>query len=281
MVEISATHFNQQLAILKSVVREAGKLADSAKVVQRTKAQKRLGLTVFCNLIAKADSIHTLAEAGKYAGLEIVARSLYENYADLVNIYRYPHNYVDYMFYLSAEQQRSTLQAILNFPESQYSQTILKSAPSRVGLTVEQMLAASKAEKQEHAKSLTAQYRIPNKNRKPKERSVDTRVSRRFELAGLNDEYQAIYKMFSKSIHSDIGSMLSAVVQGDDFIWPPAKVRPSSLVIGLVTKIVIDMSLSMSTKLKKPKRPFTELAKRFEKWEERASRAQFFQRERL
>lgn len=273
MVGISATLFNQQLAILNTAVREAGKLADSAKVVQRTKAQKRLGLTVYCNLTAKAESIHTLAQSGKYAGMEIIARSLYENYADLVNIYRYPQNYVDYMFYLSAEQQRSALQAILNFPDSQYSQTILKNAPSQVGLTVEQMLTASKAELQEHARKLTAQYRVPNKNRKPKDRRVDTRVSRRFELAGLNDEYQAIYKMFSKSIHSDIGSMLSAVIQGDDFIWPPAKVRPSSLVVGLVTKIVIDASLTMSSKLKKPKKPFTELANRLDRWEERASRA--------
>ncbi len=267
--QISATQLKSEISILRSTIVAARQLEKSTKIAARTKPQKRLALMIFHDLTNKVDSIHTLAAAGNATGPEIIARSAFENFVDLLNLYRHPHHYASYLFYLSAEHQRQGLQSILNTPDSPYSQSILKNAPIQLGLTVQQMLDMVKQEMDQYAATLTAQFRRPNKKKAVADRDIDKTTKHRANLAGESNEYEAMYRLYSRPAHGEIGSMLSSFVEGDNFVWPPLERAPSSLAVDLAIRMLMDSGRMLSKKLKRPVTAFKKIEERRDAWAKR------------
>jgi len=265
-IDLNAAQLKSEIAILRDTIGAAQHLLQSTNIVVRTTPQKRLALLVFHDLTKKADAVHELAAAGKSAGLEIIARSAFENFVDLLNLYRHPDHYPGYLLYLLAEGQRKGLQALVNNPDSPYSRSIRDQAPKTLGLTIEQMLEDVKLEKKQYERKLTAQFRVSNKKKKVTQRNVDTTVKLRAKLAGKSHEYESMYRMYSRPAHADIGSMLSSVIRGDEFVWPPIDTPPSSMAIDLATRMLIEGSILIAKKMTRPKTPFLMLEERYERW---------------
>lgn len=272
--QISATQLTSEISILRGTIVAARQLEKSTKVAARTKPQKRLALMIFHDLTNKVESIYTLAAAGNATGPEIIARSAFENFVDLLNLYRHPHHYASYLFYLSAEHQRQGLQSILNTPDSPYSQSILKNAPIRLGLTVQQMLDIVKQEMDQYAATLTAQFRRPNKKKAVADRDIDKTTKHRAKLAGESYEYEAMYRLYSRPAHGEIGSMLSSFIEGENFVWPPIKRAPSSLAVDLAIRMLMDSGRLLSRKLKRPVTAFKRIEERRNSWAKRVYSSQ-------
>ncbi|MCH9003843.1 MAG: hypothetical protein IH838_01005 [Proteobacteria bacterium] len=157
----------------------------------------------------------------------------------------------------------------MNTPDSSYSQSILKNAPIRLGQTVQQMLDATKHEMSQYKATLTAQYRRPNRNNAVAERDIDKTTKHRAKLAGKSDDYEAMYRLFSRPAHGEIGSMLSSFIVGNDFVWPPVNRPPSSLAVGLAIIMLRDSGKMLSKKLKRPVAAFKMIEQRWEAWEKK------------
>ena len=265
-ISVTATQRSKYLAILRQAINASRNLINSVNVVPGTSRQKRLALLVFHDLAQKCDAIHTLCANGNAVGPEIIGRSAFENFVDLTNIYRHPDLYVDYLLYVSADQQRRALQAILNTPESPYSRSIIDAAPTELGLTVQQMLDATKSELQDHKALLTTQYRRPNKKIPVKQRNVETSTRHRSRMAGMLHEYDSLYRLYSRPAHGDIGSMLGSFISGNNFVWPPLDVPPSTLPVDLALRMLIDSGKLLARKLRRPNVRFRDVEKKRNDW---------------
>jgi len=87
--------------ILSQAVDAVKDFVNGISIRPGTSERKRLALLVLNNMVGKSDSVLTLAEAGKGAGIDVIVRSAFENQFDLINLFKYPKEYPAYMFYPS------------------------------------------------------------------------------------------------------------------------------------------------------------------------------------
>lgn len=244
----STAEFDELAALIPKAVAASKKLLNDFTVAPTTTNEKLFALIVLCELVRKAESVSAMATARAYSGINIVLRAAIENYVDLVNLIAYPQHYPDYMVYLSLNQQRSSLQAMLDNPSSPFAQSIATQSTAMYGHSVEQALAMIKTQLEAGGKNLPRQFR----ERGDKTRKVDTREKLRFDLAGKNNEYDAVYRLLSNHVHGRLAVMLDGIRHEDTVRWPPREPDASPVGVDSMCAVLLESSLRIARKYQKP-----------------------------
>lgn len=221
-------------------------------ITPRSKDQKRMSMLIYNNLVQKGDSILALVDAEKVVGMEMIARSAFENYIDLINLFKHRPEYLQYVKYMSSAQQVRSIEHLIKNRQSPYSVPIIRSMPERLGITIEQSLELTKEEKMDFRSRLSRVYTDGNKLISDPRSRINTSVRLRSELAGQQDKYESLYRSLSRSTHSDFMSMLKGVFKDGGYVWPPDPPQPSILVIDAVTMMLHETTEMLVKKLRKP-----------------------------
>lgn len=248
-----------QVRILKQSIKAARNLIDSLTVVQRTQPHKRFVLIILHDLVKKAEAVQILAEANHCQGMELIVRTAFENTLDIINVYQYPNEYPSYLLYNSILQQRKGLQAALDYPDSPFSKTLIDGAPKKLGMTVEEMKAQINSDLDEMRGSLNRRFMKGQREPSAPRAQVATRTEDKANWAGKSDQYNSIYRLYSRSAHSDIGPMFNAVFKGKELTWPPRDLPPSAMAIDLMTMFVLDSAKKVAKKQKRPVSRFNQI----------------------
>ena len=243
---------NALTELLRASVKIGYRFVKHVKITPRTKSQKRMSMMIYNNLVQKGDSVLALVDAEKAVGMEVIARSAFENYIDLVNLFKHRPQYLQYVLYMSSVQQVRGIESLLDNRQSPLSVSIVNSMPKQLGITIEQALEMTKEEKIHYRSRLSRVYTDGNKPISEPRSRVNTSVRLRSELAGQLDQYESMYRMLSRSTHSDVMGMLKGVVKDWKFVWPPEPPQPSLLVIDAVTMMIHETSEILVNKLRKP-----------------------------
>ncbi len=243
---------NTLTELLRASVKVGHRFVKHVKITPRSKDQKRMSMLIYNNLVQKGDSILTLVDAEKAVGMEVIARSAFENYIDLINLFKHRPEYLQYVKYMSSAQQVRSIENLIKNRQSPFSVPIIRSMPGRLGITIEQALEMTKEEKIQFRSGLSRVYTDGNKPISEPRSRINTSVRLRSELAGQLDKYESIYRILSRSTHSDFMSMLKGVFTDWGYVWPPEPPQPSLLVIDAVTMMIHETSEILAKKLRKP-----------------------------
>lgn len=238
--------------LLRSSVKVGHRFVKHVNITPRTKPQKRMSMMIYHNLVQKGDSVLELVDSEKVVGMEVIARSAFENYIDLINLFKHRPQYLQYVLYMSSVQQVRWIEGLLKNRQSPFSVSTINSMPERLGITIEQSLEMNREDQMQYRSRLSRVYTDGNKPISEPRSRVNTSVKLRSELAGQLDQYESMYRMLSRSTHSDFMGMLNGVVKGWEFVWPPEPPRPSLLVIDTVTMMIHETSEILVKKLRKP-----------------------------
>ena len=238
--------------LLRASVNLGHRFVKHVNVTPRTKRQKRMSMLMYNNLVQKGDSVLTLVDAEKAVGMEVITRSAFENYIDIINLFQHRPQYLQYVFYMSSTQQVRGIESLLENRQSPFSVSIINNMPDKLGITIEQALEMTREEKQLYKSQLSKVYTDGNRPISQPRSRVNTSVRLRSELAGKLDLYESMYRMFSRSTHSDVMGMLNGVVKDLEFVWPPEPPRPSLLVVDTMTMMILETSEILVKKLRKP-----------------------------
>ncbi|HNP36036.1 MAG TPA: DUF5677 domain-containing protein [Woeseiaceae bacterium] len=240
------------IELLRASVKVGHRFIQHVKVTPRTKTQKRMSMTMYNNLVQKGDSLLALVDAEKAVGMELIARSAFENYIDLINLFRHRPQYLQYVLYMSSVQQVRGIERMLENRESPFSTSIISKMPGELGITIEQALEMTKEERAQYRSKLSRVYTDGNKPISEPRSRVNTSVWFRSELAGRLDLYESMFRLFSRSTHSDVMAMLKGVVKEWEFVWPPEQPEPSTLAVDALTMMIHETSEILVRKLRKP-----------------------------
>ncbi len=240
------------LKISDGTIVEARKLVQGVKVTRQTSPQKQLSMLTLNSLLERADSTSALAHAGEPAGIEDVARGAFENYIDLKNLHRYPKEYPKYMMYLSEKQTLSGLRAIRTNPDKAYAKKIIEGLPVHIDMTVDQAYELSHSDVAMFRSQLTRNYFRKGRHHSDPNAAVIESVYFRAKLADEIDIYRSAYKILSSHSHGNVSSMLGSVVRDMKIGWPPEKRMVSIMSVSLVTGTLLEGSLLVAKKLRKP-----------------------------
>jgi hypothetical protein len=203
------------ILLADSIAATRGLLYGKFKIAPRTKRAKLFALLALNHLMQKCESIAAMARAEAYAGINVTARSAFETYADVLNLFKHPDTYPDYMTWVSFKQQDSLFR--LGFSgETPHAETLDKMARSESGKSVKDMIAEMTLNLGEIEARLPTLYRNTKGN-------VQDRDMLKFELAGRVNEYNALFRHLSGSTHGRISAMGDGIFDTDDITWPPAK----------------------------------------------------------
>jgi hypothetical protein len=222
------------------------------KITPRSKDQKRMSMLIYNNLVQKGDSVLALVDTQKAVGMEMIARSAFENYIDLINLFKHRPEYLQYVKYMSSLQQVRSIDSLIKNGQSPFSVPIIRSMPEQLGITIEQSLEVAKEEKMQFRLRLSRVYTDGNKPISEPRSRINTSVRLRSELAGQKDKYESLYRILSRSTHSDFMSMLKGVFKDGGYVWPPDPPQPSLLVIDAVTMMLHETTEMLAKKLRKP-----------------------------
>ena len=238
--------------LLRTSVKVGYRFVKHIKITPGSNDQKRMSMLIYNNLIQKGDSVLTLVDAKKAVGMEVIARSAFENYIDLINLFKHRPDYLRYVRYMSSDQQERSIQNLIKNRQSPFSTSIIRSMPERIGITIEQSLEMVREEKAEFRSGLSRVYTDGNKPISEPRARVNTSVRLRSELAEKLDEYESLYRVLSRSTHSDFVSMLKGVFKGGGYVWPPEAPQPSLFVIDSVTMMIHETTEILAKKMRKP-----------------------------
>lgn len=238
--------------LLRSSINISNRFINHIDVTPRTKPQKRMSMLMYNNLVQKGESILTLVDGEKAVGIEVIVRSAFENYIDIINLFRHRPQYLQYVFYMSSTQQVRGIESMIENRQSPFSRSVIDNMPRELGITIEQALEMAKEEKQLHKTQLSKLYTDGNKPVSAPRSRVNTSMKLRSELAGKLDLYESMYRVFSRSTHADVMGMLKGVVNEQGFVWPPEPPRPSVLVVNMMTKMLLETTEVLAEKLRKP-----------------------------
>jgi len=242
------SEFYKILSVLKGAIREAKRLQRHFKVAQQTKRQKLFALMVLNELVRKCESIVAMAESEKDAGIDTVTRAAFENYADFKNLFLHGDDYCEYMIWAASNQQRSFLQPMFE-EESVFSISFEKSARKARGMSAEQLMDDTKKIMQKTERDLPAKF-------KTKKGKVQRRDMLKFELAGLEGEYNILYRHLSASSHGRIFGMVDGIFDGEEVKWPPSKPKLRPLVaLDSACAMLLENSAFLARKYRKPLPP--------------------------
>jgi hypothetical protein len=246
--------FNAFADILDEAIEAAHRLLKHFKVAPRTKPQKLYLMIVLNEIARKSGSVLAMARADANAGINVVTRSAFESYADLLNLLRYKRDYVTYMSWASLNQQRTVLAPLASGSKEIYES--FKKEAQRLGLTPEQMAAETQNLLDEYESNLPALF----KNRQGR---VNPRDKLRFELAGLEKQYDSLYRQLSGGAHGRISAMIDGIAKVGHVQWPPTEpeYRPS-LAIQALCSILLESARRVAIAYKKPVEPFRHIARK-------------------
>lgn len=238
--------------LLRASVKVGHCFVKHVKITPRSQDQKRMSMLIYNNLVQKGDSILALVDAEKAVGMEVIARSAFENYIDLINLFRHRPEYLDYVKYMSSARQERGIENLIKNRQSPLAASTISGLSEQFGITIEQSLEMVKEEKLEFKSGLSKVYTDGNKPISEPRSRVNTTVKRRSELAGQLENYESLYGILSRSTHSDFLSMLKGVFKGGGYVWPPESPEPSLLVIDFVTMMILESTELLAKKLRKP-----------------------------
>ncbi len=237
--------------LLRASVKVGYRFVEHIKIMPRSKDQKRMSMLIYNNLVQKADSIRTLVDAEKAVGMEVIARSAFENYIDLINLFKHRPDYLQYVKYVSSDQQERGIKNLIKNRESPFSRSVVGGLPGQFGITIEESMEMVTGEKLDFRSRLSKVYTDGNKSIFEPRARVNTSVRFRSELAGKLDEYESLYRILSRSTHSDFVGMLRGVFKGDGYVWPPEAPQPSLFVIDSVTMMIHETTETLARKMRK------------------------------
>ncbi len=237
---------------LRASVKVGYRFLKHIKITPGSSDQKRMSMLIYNNLIQKGDSVLTLVDGEKAVGLEVITRSAFENYIDLVNLFKHRPDYLQYIMYMSSDQQERSIKNLIRNRKSPFSTAIIGSMPERIGITIEQSLEEVREEKAEFRSGLSRVYTDGNKPISEPKARVNTSVRFRSDLAGKLDEYESLYRILSRSTHSDFVSMTRGIFKGGGYVWPPEIPQPSFFVIDSTTMMIHETTEILAKKLRKP-----------------------------
>lgn len=211
-----------------------------------------MSMLIYNNLVQKGDSILTLVDARKAVGMEVIARSAFENYIDLINLFKHRPEYLDYLNYVSSVQQGRGIKNLIKNRHSPLAVSTIRGLSEQFGITIEESLNMVREEELEFKSRLSKTFTGGNKPISEPRASVNTTVKLRSELAGQLEKYETLYGILSRSTHSDFLSMLKGVLKGGGFTWPPDSPDPSLLAIDSVTEMIHETTEILAKKLRKP-----------------------------
>lgn len=245
-----AAHIN----MLSAVIAQARRLFEHFKIAPQTKNAKLFVLIVLNELVRKCESVEVMAQTGKWSGIAVVTRSTFESFVDLLNCLTLGDDYVTFMIWMSLNQQRSQFQAVVENPESPYSNA-LEAFVSTQGRTSREILTETIQQMDEISRQLPDEFK--NKNG-----DVIKRDLFRFELAGQVDEYNALYRRLSAGAHGRVSEMQDGIIVDDEIQWPPGEPSEPPLVAAdCVCAMLLDACLRVAKAYKKPEAPLKSLAK--------------------
>jgi len=162
-----------------------------------------MSMLIYNNLVQKADSVLSLVDVNKAIGTEVIARSAFENYVDLINLFKHRPDYLQYVKYMSSDQQERSVRNLIKSKQSPFSRSRIRGLQGQFGITAEESLAMIREERSDFRSRLSTVYTIGNKPISEPKVRVNTSVRFRCELAGKLDEYESLYCILSRSTHSD------------------------------------------------------------------------------
>lgn len=246
--------FDQFTAVLSRAIAEAQRLLPRLKVTPETKKYELFALIVLNELVRKCESVEAMAHASAYSGIDVVTRAAFENYADLLNLFKYKDAYPDYMVWASCNQQRSFLQPIIEEP-TEFAKSYETDAKALFGQTPREMLAYMKQQMDAIEQTLPATF-------KDKNGKVQNRGKLRFELANKVNEYNVFYRHLSSPAHGRLSAMIEGIMHSDAIQWPPAELVTRPLVaIDSLCAILIDSCIFVAKKFNKPDAPLKKIAR--------------------
>lgn len=211
-----------------------------------------MSMLIFNNLVRKGDSILVLVDTEKSVGMEVIARSAFENYIDLINLFRHRPEYLEYLKYISSVQQERSIENLIRDRGSPLAAAGIRNLPAQHGITVEESLEMVKEETLEFKAGLSKLFTQGSKPISDARSRVNTSVKLRCELAGQLDQYKSLYQILSRSTHSDFKSMLDGVLMAGGYVWPPKPPPPSMFVVDAVTMMIHETTEILAKKLRKP-----------------------------
>ena len=238
--------------LLHASVKTGYRFVKHVKITPGSRDQKRMSMLIYNNLIQKGDSILTLADTEKAVGMEVITRSAFENYIDLINLFKHRPDYLQYVKYMSSAEQERSIRNLIKNRQSSFSKSIIGDLPGLFGITIEESLEMVKEEKSDFRSRLSRVYTDGNKRISDPKTRVNTRVRFRSELAGKLEEYESLYRVLSRSTHSDYVGMLRGVFKGDGYVWPPEAPQPSLFVIDSMTMMIHESTEILAKKMRKP-----------------------------
>lgn len=173
--------------LLRASVKVGYRFVRHVKITPRSKDQKRMSMLIYNNLIQKCDSILALVDAETPVGMEVIARSAFENYIDLINLFKHRPEYLDYVKYMSSAAKERGIENLIKNRQSPGAASVIRAMSDEFGITIEQSLEMVKEETLEFKSGLSRLYTNGNKPVSKPGSRVNTSVKLRSELAGRLD----------------------------------------------------------------------------------------------
>lgn len=251
---MSVREFDDFVDLLSKIVCQSRQLLESFEAPSPSpKLNELFTLMALTGIVRNSESVKAMAQAGAYGGIDVVARSAFETYADLLNLLKHKEQYPRYMVWASYNQQRTLLGPVTSGGVSRYKEPFEKAAKSR-GQGADELLAVTRNSMEEIEQSLPDSF----KDRKGK---VKTGDKFKFELAEKVDEYDALYRHLSYAAHGRVVNLGQGIVQDDGSIrWPPGGLSQPLLIIDSVCAILLESCALVAREFNKADAPFKKLA---------------------
>ena len=241
--------FAAHMDILSRAIQEADRLLKQQfRMALATTLKKRFVLITLNEIVRKCKSAEAMSSPDIWTGIPVVARSAFESYADLHNCLKCGDDYAQYMMWVSLNHQLVQLRAINSKPDSRFFRSLTSLVKSKYQADLTKMTAELKGHMDEITNRLPKQF----KDRKGK---VIKREIFRFQLAGLLDEYDALYRRLSGGAHGRISDIISGVVADEGYQWPPGPADPPIAALGSLCDLLIDACKRSAKAYRKPIAP--------------------------
>lgn len=250
---IQGGEFAAHMDILSRAIQAAERLLKQFRMAPATTLKKRFALIALNEVVRKCKSVEAMSRPEAWAGIPVVVRSAFESYADLRNCLNYGDDYANYMIWISLNHQLSYFQAIRSNPASPYAQSIeQRLRGKRPSQNVAGVIDETKLYMAELASELPAIF----KDRKGK---VIPRDIFKFELAGLQNEYNALYRRLSGGAHGRVSDIIDGIVAEQGYRWPPGPSDPPIAALDCLCAVLIESCRRAAKAYKKPTAPFAAL----------------------
>lgn len=231
--------------LLGETIERTDTLISSMRIVPRTTTAKVFQLVTVNDMLHKAKSVSAMLRGQAYGGVGVTVRSLLESRADLICLFRNPNDHPNCMHYLSVLQQLRIFKAYLKNPKSAYSEAVSSKIKSSTGKDFAEIVDELQELLDELSRRLPKAIYFNG-------RAVNKRIDHRFNLAGLTEEYESVYRHLSAPTHGDVGTSATGAISKDGWIWPPEDRAYPLAWVNLCIAIVIDSGVDICKRYRRP-----------------------------